>query len=182
MRRKQALAAVLAGLVAVLGAVLALVLTMQPGETEDSVSPLPLSDYAAGEIDALEYTWQGETVRLARLEDDSWAFADEPDVPVTQSLVNSMATGLGALTASRDLGEAENLEEYGLAEPSLVVTVTVGDSQYTYQFGDTNDVTDEVYLLCSGDGHLYTAGYTKASLFHYTAADLVDTSASGGEG
>ena len=195
MKQKQTLLAVLAALVVLLGAGLVLTtrLAAEPEETEEEVT-LPLTDYAAADITALEYDWQGETERLEQItetvettdeetgevstsEESRWVLADRPEETVTQTLVNSMTTALGTLTASRDLGAAESLADYGLEEPSLVVTATVEGETLTYRFGDTNEVTGEVYLMRDGDESLYTVAYTKQSVFQYAADELIETAA-----
>ena len=191
MKQKRLLLFVLVGLVVVLGAGLALVthLAAEPEETEDDPS-IALTDYAAADITAIQYTRGDETVNLERVtetvettdeetgevtteEESRWILTDRPDETVEQTLINSMTTALGTLTATRDLGENESLAQFGLDEPVLTVCATANGEEHIYYYGDTNEVTGEVYLMVEGETSLYTVSYTSLNVFQYTADELI---------
>ena len=191
MKQKRLLLFVLIGLVVLLGVGLALVtrLAAEPEETEDDPS-IALTDYAAADVTTIQYTREGETVSLELVtetvettdaetgevtteEESRWILTDRPDETVEQTLINSMTTALGTLTATRDLGENESLAQFGLDAPSLTVKATANGEEYTYYYGDTNEVTGEVYLMVEGETSLYTVNHTKLNVFQYTADELI---------
>lgn len=186
MGQKERLLAGLAALVAVLAAGLALTARLgSEAQEAESDETLALTDYAAGDLTALTYVWQGETVALERIEETTetdegetetttrWVLTGREAETVDQTLVNSMTTALGTLTADRDLGAQEALADFGLEEPALTVTAAVGEETFVYRFGDANEVTGQVYLMREGDDHLYTVGYTRRSVFQYSADELI---------
>ena len=190
MKQKRLLLAGMIGLVALLGVGLALVsLLAREPETEPDTT-IALTDYAPADITAIQYTREGETVELALVtetvetadastgeavteEESRWVLADRPEETVDQTLVNSMTTALGTLTATRDLGENGSLAQFGLDEPSLTVQATANSTEHCYYFGDTNPVTGEVCLMVEGETSLYTVRYTSLNVFQYSADDLV---------
>lgn len=107
MKQKRLLLFVLVGLVVVLGAGLALVthLVAEPEETENDPS-IALTDYAAADITAIQYTRGDETVNLERItetvettdeetgevtteEESRWILTDRPDETVEQTLITA---------------------------------------------------------------------------------------------
>ena len=87
-----------------------------------------------------------------------------------------MTTALGTLTATRDLGENESLAQFGLDEPVLTVCATANGEEHIYYYGDTNEVTGEVYLMVEGETSLYTVSSTSLNVFqvHCRRADPGD--------
>lgn len=190
MKQKRLLLLGMIGLVTLLGAGLALVsLLARETETEPETT-IALTDYAPADITAIQYTRDGDTVDLALVsetveatdastgeatteEESRWVLADRPEETVDQTLVNSMTTALGTLTATRDLGENESLARFGLDEPVLTVQATVNGTEQRYYFGDTNEVTGDVYLMVEGKTSLYTVNYTSLAVFRYSADELI---------
>ena len=118
-------------------------------------------------------TTDEETGEVTTEEESRWILTDRPDETVEQTLINSMTTALGTLTATRDLGENESLAQFGLDEPVLTVCATANGEEHIYYYGDTNEVTGEVYLMVEGETSLYTVSYTSLNVFQYTADELI---------
>lgn len=91
-------------------------------------------------------------------EEADWTYEADPDFPVEDSQVDGLASAAQGLTAVRDLGEAESLEEYGLADPAY--TVTAADESGTETVLEIGDQTEggEYYAKKSGENRVYTIG------------------------
>ena len=126
MKTKQrALLALLAAAV-LLGAVLWAV-TRSNAKAEQAASAaaegsIPLSTFAAEDLEQIEYTFNGETYTL-QYSGGSWQLAQDPAYHLDESACNTMRTALMALNAKRSLTPQAG-EDYGLDSPQLTVTVT----------------------------------------------------------
>ena len=83
---------------------------------------IPLSSFAAEDLEQIEYTYNGETYTL-QYSGGSWLLAQDPAYHLDESACNTMRTALMALNAKRSLTPQAG-EDYGLDSPQLTVTVT----------------------------------------------------------
>lgn len=78
------------------------------------------------------------------------------------------------IKAVRDLGQLENLEDYGLEEPQNTVTVTSNNGVETvFYIGNENETTGDYYMYMNNPEHVYTVGSTFANAFNGKLYDLV---------
>lgn len=161
--------------VAAAGLALVTMLNKAAEESDSAAAAISLSDFSASDVQAIDYTWEGEQFRLV-LQDDVWTLEDDPDYHVDQTTVESMVTALSPMQAVRSIDAAGEASEYGLDDPSLTVTAELSDgSSMTFCFGDSNSVTGDVYLQIEGESTIYAAASSKASCFQYDKAGLYDT-------
>ena len=174
MKTKQRTLAVLLALVLVLGGLLWLVTRSNAAEEAASSAAaegsILLSSFAAGDAEQIRYTYQNETLTL-NYDSGSWTLADDPDYHLDASACNTMVTALASLNAKRQL-TAQPGEDYGLADPTVTVTVTAAGETNTFAFGSQNPVTGDLYVQKAGDDAIYTVSGNKAACFELTKADL----------
>ena len=78
------------------------------------------------------------------------------------------------IKAVRDLGQLENLEDYGLKEPQNTVTVTSNNGVETvFYIGNENETTGDYYMYMNNPEHVYNVGSTFANAFDGKLYDLV---------
>ena len=174
MKTKQRTLAVLLVLVLVLGGLLWLVTRSNAAEEAASSAAaegsIVLSSFAAGDVTSIQYAYGGETLSL-NYDSGSWTLADDPDYHLDASACNTMVTALAALNAKRQL-TVQPGEDYGLADPTVTVTVTAAGETNTFAFGSQNPVTGDLYVQKAGDDAIYTVSGNKAACFELTKADL----------
>ena len=174
MKTKQRTLAVLLALVLVLGGMLWLITRSNAAEEAASSAAAEggvlLSSFAAGDAEQIRYTYQNETLTL-NYDSGSWTLADDPDYHLDASACNTMVTALASLNAKRQL-TAQPGEDYGLADPTVTVTVTAAGETNTFAFGSQNPVTGDLYVQKAGDDAIYTVSGNKAACFELTKADL----------
>lgn len=126
MKTKQRTLAVLLLLALLLGGLLWLVTRSNTAEEAASSAAaegtIPLSSFAIGDLEQLQYIYGGETITL-NYDSGSWTLADDPDYHLDTSACSTMATALASLNAKRQL-TAQSGEDYGLTDPAVTVTVT----------------------------------------------------------
>ena len=133
---------------------------------------IPLSSFAAEDLEQIEYTFNGETYTL-QYSGGSWQLAQDPAYHLDESACNTMRTALMALNAKRSLTPQAG-EDYGLDSPQLTVTVTVtaAGQSTTLTFGAENPVTGDLYVQKAGDDAIYTVSGNKAACFQLDKAGL----------
>lgn len=174
MRTKRRTLLLLVLLAAVLGAALWAVnrsnAAAQQAESAAAEGSIPLSAFAAADLEQIEYTYQNETYTL-QPGTDGWTLAQDPAYHLDSSACETMVTALSALNAKRSF-EPQSGEDYGFDAPLLTVTVTAAGSTTTLTFGSENPVTGDLYVKKNGEETLYTVDGNKAACFELDKAGL----------
>ena len=135
-------------------------------EEETTVLAIEREDIRSAQIEnsygTLRLSYDGET----------WTSEDDPDSPLNQDAVSALFNRLNPLTAVRDLGEQEDLEVYGLAEPVITISLTLQDGrEITVYLG--NDSSDgNLYFMTSESGSVYTGDSYLTTAFDCQLSDL----------
>ena len=81
-----------------------------------------------------------------------------------------------AAAATRQIDTPESLEDYGLDAPVLTITAQDEDgTEYSYAFGNVNELTGEYYLLYNGEEDtVYLVGSDLHDAFNYDLYDMVE--------
>lgn len=173
MKTKQRVLLALLAAAVLLGAALWAV-TRSNAKAEQAASAaegsIPLSSFAAEDLEQIEYTYNGQTYTL-QYAGGSWQLAQDRAYHLDESACNTMRTALMALNAKRSLTPQAG-EDYGLDSPQLTVTVTAAGQSTTLTFGAENPVTGDLYVQKAGDDAIYTVSGNKAVCFQLDKAGL----------
>lgn len=152
MKTKQCVLLALLAAAVLLGAALwAMIRSNAKAEQAASAAAegsIPLSTFAAEDMEQIEYTYNGQTYTL-QYSGGSWQLAQDPAYHLDESACNTMRTALMALNAKRSLTPQAG-EDYGLDSPQLTVTVTAAGQSTTLTFGAENPVTGDLYVQKPG--------------------------------
>jgi len=126
----------------------------------------------ADSLAALEWTDGGISWRFEK-QNGEWQKAGEPDFPVNQTVLASLAEKAASLTATRALNDVASPADYGLAEPVFTLTLTdVGGTQTTLTLGDATPFEDGCYAGVSGQETIYTVKEDFSGSFDLTVSEL----------
>ena len=126
----------------------------------------------ADSLAALEWTDGGTAWRFEK-RDGEWQKAGEPDFPVNQAVLDTLAEKAASLTATRALSDVTSPADYGLAEPVFTLTLTDADgAQTTLPLGDTTPFEDGYYVGVSGTETIYTVKEDFSGSFDLTVSEL----------
>ena len=174
MKTKQRVLLVLLAAAVLLGAALwAMIRSNAKAEQAASAAAegsIPLSTFAAEDMEQIEYTFNGEAYTL-QYSGGSWQLAQDPAYHLDESACNTMVTALSSLHAKRQL-DAQAGEDYGFDAPELTVTVTAAGQTTTLTFGSSNTVTGDRYVQKDGDTALYTVDASRTACFACDKAGL----------
>lgn len=162
----------LCGVLVVLGAGYVAVrqLAADPDELEESIA-------LAGPASPQSLTWTDDSGTLTLNHGESgWSYADDSAFPLDQTVPEDMTAALSAAAATRQIDTPESLEDYGLDAPVLTITAQDEDgTEYSYAFGDVNELTGEYYLLYNGEEDtVYLVGSDLHDAFNYDLYDMVE--------
>ena len=126
----------------------------------------------ADSLAALEWTDGGISWRFEK-QNGEWQKASEPDFPVNQTVLASLAEKAASLTATRALNDVASPADYGLAEPVFTLTLTdVDGAQTTLMLGDATPFEDGYYVGVSGQETIYTVKEDFSGSFDLTVSEL----------
>ena len=101
-------------------------------------------------IMALSYNSGDETVNLVK-KDGTWYDAEDESFPLNQKFLETMVNKTARLKAQRYVGSGDKaFSQYGLENPSNVITVTTTDKAVKILLGDTNSATGDCYIAVEG--------------------------------
>jgi hypothetical protein len=109
----------------------------------------------------------GEELALVKNDAGKWQITTPNQFRADQDAVSSLLSALSALNSDRLIEDkAANLEQYGLAQPSLEVEVTEKSKKTDkLLIGEDTPSSGAVYAALAGDPRVFTvASYTKNSL------------------
>ena len=197
MQSKKILLGALAALLVLLAAGLAGAKALagaQQAQADESQPAIDLAAFSPADIQAFGYTFGGESLSFEAVQQSAensesgagsqsgsdpqaqqaetvWRLADEPELELEQSLISTMLTALGNLTAQRQLGQPS--EEYGLDQPTMTLWATANGETTTWLVGAENAVTGSVYLQKQGEDTVYLVAAGKLTALQKAKADLL---------
>jgi hypothetical protein len=150
-RTQKRLFAVLSAAIVLTGAALAVKYAKpeenieNPQQTQVNASPL---SQESGTYKAISY-WNGSTtLSFSRNEAGDWIWSEDPDFPLDPAHIEKIEETLSQLKPQQTLKEPEELESYGLDEPSQTLTATAQNGAISsIQLGKTTMDGDSYYML-----------------------------------
>ena len=141
-----------------------------PAETEDSAVTV-VSQKAS---DVKEVTYRGGDVSYGvRPLGNDYVLSDDETFPVDPTLASGMTSAVASVTFSRRLEKPGEPSEYGLTEPTAVITASYADgASLTLTVGAYSPYT-ESYYASTGDGNVYLMDGGILSAFAYSRQDLL---------
>lgn len=137
---------------------------------EQTEEVLMIAEYDSATATALSYTVNGETLSFEK-ENGAWLYAGDRNFPLNQTIVESMATALSSIDATRSIDEGETAD-FGLDEPSYLFTIQYeGGAMREYKIGDYNSFNGEYYFMTGSRIYMISGGLL--SYFKYELTDMV---------
>ena len=145
----------------------------QEAESETEDTSVAVTSIEETDITGLTYILDNERLEFKK-ENDSWHYTQDENFPVDQDKMKTLLGNFKEIKAVRDLGQLENLEDYGLKEPLNTVTVTSNNGVETvFYIGSENETTGDYYMYMNNPEHIYTVSNTFANAFNGKLYDLI---------
>lgn len=109
---------------------------------------------SADDVRSLEFAVDDKETVFEKV-DDVWMKKDETDFPVDQTTLDNAVSAVTSIDSDRVLEEVEDLSEYGLDEPSNVISIVSEAEEETnttmLYVGDENQSTGQYYIRKDND-------------------------------
>ncbi|MBD5520592.1 MAG: DUF4340 domain-containing protein [Lachnospiraceae bacterium] len=104
----------------------------------------------------------------------SWSCLEEAELNLDSNKVSSVLDSALFIQAYTRIEDVSDLEQYGLAEPAVSVSITTGNGEnYTLLCGDYNGITSKYYLSLDGGSVVYALDSDIGGDFNILPDDLV---------
>lgn len=114
----------------------------------------------------------GKEVRLERKGGD-WYYSDDESMVIDSEEISKLLSTFVTMEVKRKITEPEELSEYGLENPSNVLTYETEDgNKGRILFGDINATTKDLYVMIEGKNTVYTVDSKLADTFSVEAQSL----------
>ena len=140
----------------------------KPDETSKASADTPpkILELKEPDITKLELKKETEDIILAKNNGGKWQITSPQTLGADQSAVSSMVSTLSSLSSDRLVEDkANDLSQYGLAQPKLEVAITEKDKTKKLLVGDETPTSGGAFARLDGDPRIFTiASYTKTSI------------------
>ena len=116
--------------------------------------------FEAAGISEISYVYEGETLSFLK-KDGAWVYKPDTGYPLNTAYLRDMENALLSVTATQRL-EGGSPEEFGLADPSCVITAVADDGrEFRCELGNDNDTVNIVYARFDGSVYALGDGFSK---------------------
>lgn len=128
------------------------------------------------DIKSISYTNNNSTLCFIKT-NNIWQYTDNTGMNVSQNYIGQILNAVSKLTPLRKISDQlTNLSDYGLDQPSLILTLTLNDgSTQTIYIGNKNDMTDNYYCYLEGQNSIYTVSSTFSSNISFDLSNIEET-------
>ena len=170
MNRAKRLYALLGVLVA------ACVITFAVTRFEEHKEEIRNSDEIVLEIpsDSVEsLSWEYESNSYSFHKDENWVYDGDEAFPVDADTINEFLSPFEEFGVSFIIENAEDLGQYGLADPLCTINIGTADETYTITLGDYSTMDSERYVSI-GDGNVYLVSSDPLDYYDADLSELID--------
>ncbi len=144
-------------------------------EAEDEANTIYLAQIAADDVIAFSYTLNDEILTFER-SGDNWIYLGDNTIDIDEDQIADMLETTESLAAvsvlTTDEYDTDNLDGFGLAEPSSTISITTDDGTTTFYVGGYNATTYYYYVMKDGDDRIFLLDSNLASSFSTSIDDL----------
>lgn len=173
MKRGIKLIVLLAILLAVVGGYL---LVSKLADNEDKKDEaITAFSIDSTDVTRISWTYSGNDITLIYdRSNKKWLYEGDNSFPVNETYPKAMLSKLTSITAERKLSDVADFSEYGLEDPSVVISIIDTNGGTTrLTIGDQNASTSDYYLRINDESNVYLVGSTLPEAFFYELNDIV---------
>lgn len=133
---------------------------------------ITIVDIAKDDIIKFSYDYNGETYSFEK-QDDTWYYAEDHSLEITQYQISSMLSKLAPLTAKVAIEAVTDMGQYGLSEDVRTIHYETESASYIFEVGDYNSVSGVYYIRKPSDTVVYAVPSSTVTIFDKALEDLV---------
>lgn len=137
---------------------------------EEEASIIYITKADPDDITAFSYQVDKTTYSFTK-DGENWIYDGDSSLDMDEDEIETMLESLEALTATDEITYKE-LSDYGLDEPSDVISYTTDSGNVTISVGNKNDMLASYYVMTEEDGKVYLTETSLADVFSKTPEEL----------
>lgn len=141
--------------------------------SEEEAEKLTVVDFKTDDVTAFSYVLGLVRFMPTRKTDGEWTWDGDISLTLDTSQIDAMLDAVTGLTAESEITDGEDLAQYGLENPSGIITLTTADGTTTLQLGDKNAVTGQYYLKVAESDKIYLVSRDLSGTFSKTPQELL---------
>lgn len=141
-------------------------------EAEEETGEI-IADVSKDDVVKLTYDYEGITYTFEK-EDDTWYYADDHSVNVTQYQITNMISKVAPLTAEQVIEDVTNMTQYGLADVQRTIGFETEGASYIFEVGDYNSVSGVYYIRKPSENIVYAVDSAVVSIFNKSLEDVTE--------
>ena len=141
---------------------------------KEEAATIHITDMDVEDVTAFSYIYNEETISFVK-EDDTWYDENDRSISIDQDAIETMLTTAVAITTTDAITDYDDTSEYGIDNPSTVITITTADGTTTLTIGSENSMLSQYYLMKDGDDSLYLVESSVYTVFQKSVEDLIAT-------
>ena len=141
--------------------------------SEEEAEKLTVVDFKTDDVTAFSYVLGGQVYAYTKT-DGEWTWDGDISLTLDTSQIDAMLDAVTGLTAESEITDGEDLAQYGLENPSGIITLTTADGTTTLQLGDKNAVTGQYYLKVAESDKIYLVSRDLSGTFSKTPQELLN--------
>lgn len=142
-------------------------------EASEEAEKLTVADFKTDDVTAFSYVLGGQVYAYTKT-DEEWTWDGDISLTLDTSQIDAMLDAVTGLTAESEITDGEDLAQYGLENPSGIITFTTADGTMTLQLGDKNAVTGQYYLKVAESDKIYLVSRDLSGTFSKTPQELLN--------
>lgn len=174
-KKKVGTLLVLLGMLILMILLYVLVMNKNKNEEEEVMEEtITLWNIESDTVTEISYTLNGTTLTYMK-SNDTWVDKSDTKVPINQDYITTMLSQVVNLSADKIVvKDPEDLSEYGLEDPALVVKITGEDgTAFELNLGDTLGIGTGYYAKLPDKNTVYAVSSEVYSAFNYTQTQMI---------
>lgn len=140
---------------------------------EEEASTIYISKVDTDDITAFSYELDQVTYSFTK-NGDTWTYEGDPSIDLDEDKINTMLETFSSFTATDEI-TYDDLSDFGLDNPSNLVTFTTADGSTSIYVGNQNDMLGSYYVMTGEDSKVYLTTTSLADKFSKTLEELTVT-------
>lgn len=140
---------------------------------EEEAATIYISNVDTDSITAFSYEVNQVTYSFTK-DGDTWTYDGDTSIDIDEDAINTMLDTFSSLTATDEI-TYDDLSDFGLDNPTDLVTFTTEDGSTSIYVGNKNDMLGSYYVMTGEDGKVYLTETSLADKFSKTIEELTVT-------
>lgn len=140
-------------------------------EEAEKAETISVTDLEVSDIIKFSYQLEGQQLSFTK-EGDEWKYDGDTSLDMDEDAIETMLSKAVNVTAEEAVTEYENLEDFGLENPSNTIMLATEEGETILYVGNQNEIMNQYYLKTADSDTIYLVGSAVATGFDKSIEEL----------